>query len=133
MFNRTISSDSKRESAMNTKQRAVVIAAFVLILGMVLFPPWLFVLDVPAHRESSNGQFGGSSSHGRELAERPAGYHLLFGQHIPADEPELTRLFSTDVSLRYVSMRIDRTRLEIQTGAVLLLTAILYFILRKRP
>jgi hypothetical protein len=119
---------------MSTKQRVVLIAASVVVLGMVLFPPWLFVLDMPAHRSSTTrSEFGAgsSSSYGREHAERPAGYHSLFGQHVPADESESARLFSTDVSLRYVSMRIDRTRLEIQIGAVLLLNAILYFVLRR--
>ena len=111
---------------MNIPQRIVLVLGFLIILGMSLFPPWVFVYNFL----------------GKAHAERPAGYHFIFGQHVPQDQTQLAALFSLDtkilgtisLSLQFYSMRLDGTRLFIQISATVLLVSILYFALRsKRP
>ena len=105
---------------MNLAQRVVLIAGFVIILVMVLFPPWLFIFKHPALPQS----------------ERPAGYHLIFNQGSPEDQQELMRLFAVRspqmAQLQYFSVRIDNTRLSVQLIGTLLLIAILFFILGNK-
>jgi hypothetical protein len=122
---------------MNLPQRIVLLLAFVIVLVTALFPHWTYVL----------------SDEGRHLnAERPAGYHLIFGEHVPPDESRLWELFglrrgpytvkgqseqfpdyiTIDARLSSFSMRIDGTRLTIQLAATILLTSILYLALRVR-
>ena len=103
---------------MNLAQRIVLLLGFLLLLAIVLFPPWVFIYKHP------------------ELAaiERPAGYHLILGQHAPQDRTELSKLFGLtyrDVSLAFVNIRIDQTRLTFEIVGVLLLTAILCLLLRS--
>jgi hypothetical protein len=110
---------------MNISQRIILILAFLIILGMALFPPWVYVYNF----------------FGKVQAERPGGYHFIFGQHVPQDQTQLAALFSLDTStlgtislgLQFYSMRLDGTRLFIQISATLLLMAILYFALRSKP
>jgi hypothetical protein len=103
---------------MNLPQRIVLIIGSVLLLPAILFPPWIYTCKYP------------------ELAglERPAGYHLIFGQHTPQDPTTLARLFSlgeaNNAQLEFFNMRIDHTRLMFEIVGVVLLTAFLYFLLR---
>ncbi len=113
---------------MNLPQRIVLIFAFVIVLGMALFPPWFFVFDPPA-----------ILSHNLVRAERPAGYHLLFTDHSPQDQAQLLPLFNLTphpweqpiLSLQAFSIRLDTNRLAVQIGAAVLLAAILYLALGK--
>jgi len=119
---------------MNLPQRIVLIVGCLAILGMALFPPWVFVYNYP-------GCCGGINHD--EHAERPAGYHSIFGQHVPQDPTALVALFNIDMNavkaprvperdrLEFFALRIDAARLSIQLGAALLLTAILFLTLRS--
>jgi len=102
---------------MNQAQRILLLVGFVVLLVVVLFPPWVFICKYP------------------ELAavERPAGYHLIFGQHTPQDPTALAQLFSLGqwVELGFFSIRIDQTRLTFEIAGVLLLMGILYLSLRS--
>jgi|SRR6266850_1575842 len=104
---------------MNLAQRLVLTIGSVLLLVAILFPPWVYTCKYP------------------ELAgvERAAGYHLIFGQHTPQDPTALARLFSlgegNNVQLEFFNVRIDQTRLTFQIIGILLLTTILYFLLRS--
>jgi hypothetical protein len=60
---------------MNVAQRIVLLVGFLVLLIAVLFPPWLFIYK---HPELS-------------AIERPAGYHLIFGQDVPLDRTELSK------------------------------------------
>ncbi|HKP37453.1 MAG TPA: hypothetical protein VJT71_11400 [Pyrinomonadaceae bacterium] len=83
----------------------------------LLFPPWLYVYQ----------------PYDTSTIERPAGYHLIFGEHKPSDRIALMRLFRAGwpVELELFTMRIDQSRLTIQIVGVLLLTVILYLALRS--
>lgn len=108
-------------------QRIVLIVGFLAILGMALFPPWVYVYTPPRNSEIVR-------------TERPAGYHLILGSHIPQDQTQLVALFNLPLrnsydsalsGLQFFSLRIDSLRLEIQIAATLILTAILYLALRS--
>lgn len=61
---------------MNQKQRNVLIGAFILFTLSELFPPWLY-------------------EDGWNSAERPAGYHFLFGAAPRVKPyPEMKQIFS---------------------------------------
>lgn len=118
---------------MNLPQRIVLVLGFLAVLAMASFPPWVFVYSYP----------GFNVIHA-ERSERPAGYHSIFGQHVPQDQTSLVALFSINVNaeprgpyvperdrLQFFSLRIDWTRLAVQLVAVVLLTSILYFALRR--
>jgi len=99
---------------MNVAQRITLIIAFFTILAMSLLPPWLYVHEVPG---------------GRRI-ERPAGYHLIFGDHTPRDIEQLTKLFGLPESqfgsqLEYFAVRLDGIRLIAQVTLASLLTFIL--------
>ena len=110
---------------MNLAQRVVLIAGFLIVLGMALFPPWLYVYKYP----------------GLPQTERAAGYFLIFAQHAPQDRVGLAALFGLpvkeDVPLlgqaepRFFSLQIDRTRLAVQIGTTLILMTILCLALRS--
>lgn len=114
-------------------QRIVLITSFLIILGMTLFPPWIYVFDPPADLR-----------HRFVRTERPAGYHLLFNDHSPQDLDQLLILFNLTpdetqadgyersmMNLSVFSTQIDKNRIIVQVGAVLLLTAILYLAFRS--
>ena len=114
---------------MNPGQRVVLILSFLVVLGMALFPPWIYVYDPP--QSALRQEF--------VRAERPAGYHLIFGVHIPEDQTALMKLFNLRpqygyewefFGLQFFSVRMDGTRLAIQITAALVLTATLYLALR---
>jgi hypothetical protein len=106
---------------MNIAQRIVLILGFVAILGIGLFPPWTLILnDVGDHVH----------------AERPAGYHFLFGQHVPQDPTSLAKWFGFPYvqqdAMPFFSLKIDSVRLLVQLAITLLLTWLLYFAVRPR-
>jgi LmbE family N-acetylglucosaminyl deacetylase len=68
---------------MNLPQRIVLIVGFIAILAMALFPPWVYVYDPPE----------GPRRLGVKV-ERPAGYHLVFGEHVPQDQTQLIKIFN---------------------------------------
>ena len=116
---------------MNARQQLVLGIGALAILAILLFPPWLFVLDVPP---SSHRVMDVSSSQGHEHVERPAGYHSLLAQHVPQDPTALADLFAKttgQMRMEYVSMKIDRTRLSIQVTIVILLIGIITLFLRR--
>ena len=112
---------------MNLPQRVVLALGTIIIAGMVLFPPWLFVFDPP--------QFAAEAFH---KTTRPAGYHLLFSPHVPEDQTELVRIFSLPPkwyllhNLNYFSVVIDTDRLLVQLGGALAITVLLAFLLKSR-
>lgn len=115
---------------MNKRQRGILYVAFLVLLGMVLFPPWLYVYNPP------------TTLHGVYVRnERPGGYHLLTRDHTPRDKTELMDIFRLDhreewvmrfVTLQSFSMRIDGARLAVQITGTLLLASLLYLIVRPR-
>lgn len=115
---------------MNRTQRIVLMAGFLVVLVAVLFPPWVFVYDFP-------GGYYYRAAVPSERAERPAGYHWLFGQHIPTDQTYLTWLFNLKADnvernrLGFFALRVDSTRLGFEIGAAILLIGILYLALRS--
>jgi hypothetical protein len=106
---------------MNPSQRIVLILAFLAILGMALFPPWTFIYDEPEAKR----------------VERPAGYHLIFGQYAPENLDQLKAQFGLrpdyHTALQFFSIRIDGTRLFVQISTTMVLTSILYLALRRKP
>ena len=120
---------------MTPHQRLVLIFGLLLMAAMAVFPPWLYVHNRPAipGRQIDRGGriIGGEPA---QHSERPAGYHLLVGTHIPQDQSELARLFGLEVNntaLEYFSLRIDVQRLIIQMVAALVLVGGLYLILHR--
>lgn len=120
---------------MNLAQRIVLAVGFLTILGMALFPPWTYVYDYP----------GFGTLLRAEHSERPAGYHLIFGQHVPQDQTYLVALFNINTNapetgprvpertrLQFFSLRVDGIRVTVQLSAAALLTTILYFATRSR-
>jgi hypothetical protein len=118
----------------NLAQRIVLIICFIVTLGMTLFPPWVYIFNPPADLR-----------HRFVRVERPAGYHLLFNDHSPQDLSQLLVLFNLTpdatqvdgyersmMTLSVFSVQLDKNRLAVQIGAVLLLTAILCLAFRSR-
>ena|SRR2546425_10532127 len=123
---------------MNLAQRIVLILGVLAVIGIALFPPWVFVYSYPG---CCNGVINA------ERSERPAGYHLIFGQHVPQDQTYLVTLFDIDTRaplrsakvmpertrLQFFSLRIDIARLAVQITAAVLLMAILFLAVRSSP
>jgi|SRR5215213_3887184 len=115
---------SSTSGAPNMAQRIVLISGFLVILGMVLFPPWIYVFSPSVDLRDRFVR-----------TERSAGYHFLFTDHSPRDLSELTALFSLQsapfLNLALFSIRLDTGRLQIQIAATLILTTLLYLALRR--
>ena len=117
---------SNTSGGQSTLQRIVLIFVFLVIFTMALFPPWIYVFSPPAELRGSYVR-----------VERPAGYHFM-SDHSPQGEERLLSVFNLSpreyerrvISLHLFSIRLDTSRLEVQIGVTLLLTAILYFALR---
>lgn len=112
----------------NLAQRIVLIISFLVILGMALFPPWIYVFNPSAELRDRYVRL-----------ERPAGYHFIFSDHSPRDESQLLTIFNfrpttgwerAAISLHLFSVRLDTSRLQVQIVVALLLTTILFFALR---
>jgi|KBSSwiStaDraftv2_1062776.scaffolds.fasta_scaffold832549_1 hypothetical protein len=118
--------------AMSRPQQIVLGLGFLLVLVMVLFPPWIFVY----HYEPRNVRVSYE-----QRIERPAGYHAIWESHVPSDSTALGSLFSLSTSqfeqdrldLKYFSMRLDKDRLWIQLAGVTIATLLLTALLYKRP
>jgi len=111
---------------VNLPQRIVLAGAAIIIAGMILFPPWLFIYDPPKDYLYVHKTI------------RPAGYHLLFARHVAEDQTELARIFGLPPKdydlqrLNWFSMVIDKDRLMIQLGGVLAITVLLVLLLKAR-
>ena len=96
----------------------------IIVAGMVLFPPWLFVFDPPPADDAFR------------KTTRPAGYHLLFSPHAVEDPTELAHVFNLPPSrvrrLFDFSVVIDRDRMLVQFGGTLAITVLLVFLLKSR-
>jgi len=106
---------------VNTAQRITLIIAFLGLAAMSIFPPWVYVHDAPEFKR----------------IERPAGYHLISGDHTPQDITELAKIFGLkaedwETQLQFFAVRLDGTRLLVQVSLALLLTIILFFIFKSR-
>jgi hypothetical protein len=107
---------------MNPQQRIVLTIGGLIIGLMTLFPPWIFSFS-----------YFGPPMYQPELQERPAGYHLVFGSHVPTDQTELERLFGVEpIPLSRVTTRIDRGRLATQIVGGLFVTILLCLALSSR-
>ena len=116
---------------MASAQRIVLIAGLFIILGMALFPPWLYTYTEPASSGSQFDKF--SSFHGEEHGERPAGYYFLFGEPVPpSDVKQLEAIFRHPVAPWWVIMRIDVRQLGVQFGGALAAILILALLLKPR-
>jgi hypothetical protein len=126
---RWIPEDASRTTGLNLAQRIVLVISFLVILGMTLFPPWIYVFNpsVPL-REA-----------GYVRAERTAGYHFMFADHSPLDETHLLTIFSLNpkgwerpfIFLHLFAVQLNSRQLGIQIAIAVLLTAILYFALKS--
>ena len=109
---------------MNTSQKSILIGATVILVCMVLFPPWMFAYQPP--KESS----------WLTKANRPAGYHLLFSANAPQDQTALAELFGlrniNAARPSFFSVEIDSTRLILQIVALSAITALLLYILKGK-
>lgn len=116
---------------MNIAQRLILAIGGVAVALMALFPPWLYVYNY----DPVNQDRGFSA----QLIERPAGYHAIWGPHVPTDSTALGTMFSVTVEryypdrldLKYFSMKLDKDRFWIQIVGVVLASAFFYFLLRK--
>jgi hypothetical protein len=112
---------------VNLLQRIVLALGAIIIAGMALFPPWLFIFDPP--------QYAAEAFH---KTTRPAGYHLLFSPHVAEDQTELARVFNLPPkwhdlhSPSHFSVVIDKDRLTVQLGGVLAITVLLTFLLKSK-
>src|SRR4051812_16266475 len=106
---------------MNLAQRIILIIAFLAIAAMTIFPPWVYIHNAPQYKR----------------IERPAGYHLITQNNTPQDITQMAKLFGLETGnweaqLRFFSVRLDGTRLFIQVCLTLVLTVVLFFILKSR-
>lgn len=111
----------------------MLILGVLVIAGIVLFPPWIFVY----HYEPI---FRGRGTYDQRI-ERPAGYHAIWDSHVPTDPTALGQLFSVTnvdryesdrLDLKYFSMRLDKDRLWIEVAGALIVTLLLTFLLKSR-
>lgn len=105
---RWTSHDAARATGPNLTQRIVLILSFLVILGMALFPPWVYVFNPAADLRDRFVR-----------TERPAGYHFLFADHTPQDQSQLLATFNLTpksewewllMGLAAFSIRLDTTR-----------------------
>ncbi len=110
---------------MNTPQRIVVIGATVVLVCMILFPPWTFLYQPPKDTRFTK-------------QTRPAGYHFLLSTHVPEDHTQLATLFGLPPypgisSPSHFSMEIDSNRLMLQIGAWIVISGLLLFVSKASP
>jgi len=100
-----------------------VLAVATLIMAVIfLFPPWLFVFSPP--KESIY-----------QPATRAAGYHLILSPHRVTDSATLSQIFvlgNPRIPLSVFTIVIDRERLIVQVGGLLIITALLTVLLKDR-
>ena len=103
-----------------TPQKLVLAVSAMAILAVTLFPPWLYVYTPPQGSAESS------------KAERSAGYRLITSP--PLIDEHVMPLFGfmyrkQDVSM--LSVRLDMNVLAVEVVAILILTGLLYFLLRN--
>lgn len=104
---------------LNGKQRFILVLGGFAVLVMLLFPPWLYTLDVKG---------GTQELHIRE----DAGYALIFEPPKPDDARKKGPLTQGGAQLGLVVVRIDIVRLLIQVAAAGMGTLILMFLFHHR-
>lgn len=121
-------------ASMTAPQRWVLIFGLTAIAAMAIFPPWIYVYSRPAGVGIRVRDYSSSGAPALR-AERPAGYHLLTGIHIPQDQTALAQIFNlpvNDADLTFFSMSIDIQRLVIQIVAVAVLFGAIFLIGTRR-
>ena len=112
---------------MSRAQRIVLGVGAIAIAAMALFPPWNYVYDFPGDDRYIDRP--------AYRSERFAGYHALWQANTVTDQTHLASLFfiPTDErsSLQYFSMCLSTTRLGVQLGAALAMTATLTVLLKS--
>lgn len=103
-----------------TPQKFVLALSAMAILAVTLFPPWLYVYTPSQDTEGSS------------KAERSAGYRLITSP--PLIDEHVMPLFGfmyrkQDVSM--LSVRLDMNVLAVEVVAILILTGLLYLLLRN--
>ena len=118
---------------MNRNQQIALVAAFLLISAMFIFPPWRVIYDIPGKRGTKIGDdYYDTVPKGR--VEHSGGYRFLFGQHDSAISSPIVvgEGNETTLTLAYVTTRMDYYRLAAQIIVVTLLTGLAYLILRTK-
>lgn len=115
---------------MNIKQRKVLLVGLVLIIGMMLFPPWKYVYRHPGTRTSS-----GRVVFPAVNAERSAGYRFIASPPEPGDPTKLGHMFGVEwpySQITYFTTKLDGARLMIQCLVVTAMSAGMILFLKKR-
>jgi hypothetical protein len=118
---------------MNPLQRIILAGAIVAIIAAALFPPWVYVYTPPPDTS-------------RSKAERSAGYRLItsppgieyeqvmplfgFGKYMKRDPVTKEETSTWTASLSSFSVRLNTNVLAIEMAAILLVTGLLYLLLR---
>lgn len=114
---------------MNIVQRIDLVLGALVVAGVFLFPPWVFVLDTPETPGIARMQF--PVAHRYE--ERPAGYHLIFGQHVPTDLAALNEAFQTkETTLQFFRLRLDRNLLLAEAAGAILFFGLIAIATHRR-
>lgn len=109
---------------MNSMQKRIAVAGGLILSGMFLFPPWLFVYRSEKAVSARAGTFHADETALavlRDEHERPAGYALTFRAPAPAAD-----LHDDPAIAESVSVRLDAPRLVVQViGTALLILTLL--------
>src|SRR5258706_13199706 len=93
---------------INSLSRIILIAGALVIVTMVLFPPWRYIVSL-----------------GTRMTEAPAGYGFITQPPDPEEMPDTYKG-------RAISVRMDTDRLMIQIAGTVLVSGLLAFACRKR-
>lgn len=102
-------------TVMNYQQRAVLAMGAIVVSLMALFPPWLVIYQ--------EGDI--------KIGPRFAGYHPIWQGGVPTDSQGWFVDSIGPESPIYLSLRLDIARLTIQMVAALIVTGLLYLMLRE--
>lgn len=108
---------------MNLPQRIVLVLGIIVVAGITLFPPWIYV-----RRVSAIGNFG------EVYQERSGGYHAIWTS-APSDQAELARLFSItepEAVPGTFAARIDQSRLGFELIGAVIIAALLCVIFKDK-
>lgn len=117
---------------MNRNQRAVLVLAIVAVTALVLYPPWYYEYDYQP--PTGGGRVRIATPQQRLQSTRPAGHHPLWNG-VPNDQTMLINLFGIapeDSDLRYFTMRIDKDKVWLEVGAILIVCTLLWFLVKTR-
>ena len=112
---------------MNRSQRGVLVLAIAAITLLVLYPPWYYEYE---YEPRTGGRYIEQKQH----FTRPAGHHPIW-DGVPNDQTLLINLFGIapeKSDLRYFTMRIDKDKLWLEVGAILVVCTLLWFLFNTR-